>query len=68
MIYHLHLTEAQLLAVREGLTTRLYELDELRAEALKHPDGYTTDLLKLYSIKQKHMRQVLEKITLAEEA
>lgn len=67
MTYHLHLTEAQLLAVREGLTTRLYELDELRAETLRNPDGYTNDLLRLYEKKQKDMRKVLEKITLAEE-
>ena len=68
MTYHLHLTEAQLLAVREGLTTRLYELDELRAETLRNPDGYTNDLLRLYEKKQKDMRKVLEKITLAEES
>lgn len=67
MTYHLHLTEAQLLAVREGLTTRLYELDELRAETLRNPDGYTNDLLRLYEKKQKDMRKVLEKIALAEE-
>lgn len=67
MIYHLHLTEAQLLAVREGLTTRLYELDELKAETLKHPDGYTNDLLRIYDKKQKDMRKVLEKITLVEQ-
>lgn len=67
MIYHLHLTESQLLAVREGLTTRLYELDELKTEALKNPDGYTHDLLKMYDYKQKDMRRVLEKIALAEE-
>lgn len=67
MTYHLHLTEAQLLAVREGLTTRLYELDELRAETLRNPNGYTNDLLRLYEKKQKDMRKVLEKIALAEE-
>lgn len=67
MIYHLHLTEAQLLAVREGLTTRLYELDELKAETLKNPDGYTNDLLRIYDKKQKDMRKVLEKITIVEQ-
>lgn len=66
MIYQLRLSKAELDAVREGLTTRLYALDDIKAETLKNPDEYTTDLWLLYDQKQKDMRRILEKITLLE--
>ena len=68
MIYHLHLTESELLAVQESLRTRMCELDELKAETLKNPDGYTNDLLKIYNKKQNDMRLVMEMITIIENA
>lgn len=62
MIYHLHLTEGELVAIEESLTIRLSELWELQQDAIENPNELTKDLVTMYLKRQHDIRDILAEI------